>query len=115
MYDLRTYRAKSLAEALRLVRDDLGPEASLLYTRRTSGGLWRWAGGTEVEVTASVEVQAPLRLGELRPLPSAEECDYRSHFRAQLLREVAASVEELGDHGSLKPMSHLDPRSSREA
>ena|SRR5687768_17733272 len=115
MYDLRTYRAKSLAEALRLVRDDLGPEASLLYTRRLDSGLWRWSGGMEVEVTASVEVQAPSRLGELSRPPPAEECDYRSRFRAQLRHEIAAPLEELARHHSSRPISHSDPLSSREA
>ena len=44
---LHTFRARSLAEALRLVREELGPDASVLHTRevgvaRSAAG---WAAG----------------------------------------------------------------------
>lgn len=60
--DLRTYRARSLPEALRLVRADLGDDAAVLHTREVSSGLLRWFGKPEIEVTASLEVDVPSRL-----------------------------------------------------
>lgn len=67
--DLRTYNARSLQEALRMVREDLGPEAAILHTREISSGLFRWLGRRRIEVTASTEADVPSRLPEsvLRP------------------------------------------------
>ena len=101
--DLRTYRASSLQEALRLVREDLGPDASLLHTRNVEGGISRWLGGAnQIEVTASAEVRVPSRLeGILQPamneVPAADIHDYRSKFRADLLREHrrGAALDEI--------------------
>lgn len=83
MHDLRTYRAKSLADALRLVREDLGPDASVLHTRHVGGGAWRWLiGGPAVEVTASSDVQAPPLLDDQDcSLPRADLQNFRSQFR----------------------------------
>ena len=100
--DLRTYRASSLQEALRLVREDLGPDASVLHTRDVGTGLSRWFGGTkQIEVTASAEVQVPSRL-EAQPtasqwMPTADGQDYRSKFRADLYhpQRQSAGLEEL--------------------
>ncbi len=91
--DLRTYRARSLQDALRLVRADLGPDASVLHTRDVAGGISRWLGGaTQIEVTASVEVQVPSRLESLAQLTTtdaihtADAHDYRSKFRSDLFQ-----------------------------
>ncbi|HUE72502.1 MAG TPA: flagellar biosynthesis protein FlhF [Pirellulaceae bacterium] len=101
--DLRTYRAKSLAEALRLVREDLGPEASVLHTRQVGSAAWRWLiGGEEIEVTASSEVQAPAILKNTsRGSPRADLLDFRAQFRRHLFHQQAPgvpSVEELASH-----------------
>ena len=102
--DLRTYRARSLQEALRLVREDLGPDASVLHTRDVATGISRWLGGAkEIEVTASAEVQVPSRLEALSRLaatdtvPAADAHDYRRKFRADLLQGLrqSAGLEEL--------------------
>ena len=97
--DVRTYRAKTLAEALRLVRQDLGPEASLLHTRQIGGGAWRWlVGGPEIEVTASSQEQAPsvLRQADQR-LPRADLLDFRSQFREHLRRQRSGRSSALED------------------
>ncbi len=62
--NVKTYRARNLQEALAFVRDDLGPEASVLQTRDLRGwGPLRWLlGRSGVEVTASVDVAVPSRL-----------------------------------------------------
>ncbi len=102
--DLRTYRARSLQEALRLVRADLGPDASVLHTRDVATGISRWLGGTnQIEVTASAEVQVPSRLESMAQLTTTNEVqtadahDYRSKFRADLLQgqRQSAGLEEL--------------------
>ena len=102
--DLRTYRARSLQEALRLVREDLGPDASVLHTRDVAMGISRWLGGVkEIEVTASVEVQVPSRLESMSrsntpsDLQTADAQDYRSKFRADLFQpqRQSAGLEEL--------------------
>ena len=59
---VKTYRARSMQEALALVRRDLGPEAAVLHTRDVGRGLWGLLGGKRVEVTASNEVHVPSRL-----------------------------------------------------
>ncbi|TWT86534.1 Flagellar biosynthesis protein FlhF [Pseudobythopirellula maris] len=65
MSDVRTYRAKTLRDALRLVRDELGPDASVLHTKEVGGGLWGRAwGGRRVEVAASATASVPSRFAE---------------------------------------------------
>src|SRR6476620_7082209 len=100
--DLRTYRASSLQEALRLVRADLVPDASVLHTRDVVSGLSRWLGGTrQIEVTASAEIEVPSRLeiqASLPPVtPTAHEQNYRTKFRADLfhVQRQSAGLEEL--------------------
>jgi flagellar biosynthesis protein FlhF len=89
---------------LRLVREDLGPDASVLHTRDVAMGISRWLGGAkEIEVTASAEVQVPSRMESLSRLRTADEVqtadaqDYRSKFRADLFQpsRQSAGLEEL--------------------
>ena len=55
MLNVKTYRARSLSAALRLIQRELGPEATVLSTRRKPDGLLgRLVGSQIVEVTASV-------------------------------------------------------------
>src|SRR3954470_14440513 len=61
--DVRTYRARSMQDALRLIREDLGPDAAVLHTREVNAGvLGGIFGGRQLEVTASTEVNVPSRL-----------------------------------------------------
>ena len=70
--DVKTYRARSLQEALQLVRNDLGSHAAVLHTREVTGGLWqRLRGVREIEVTASVDVHVPSRFAD-DPAPVRE-------------------------------------------
>lgn len=63
--DARTYRVKNLAEALELIRRELGPNAALLHTRRVRrNSLGGWLGATELEVTAAADHELPSRLDE---------------------------------------------------
>lgn len=108
---LHTFTARSLAEALRIVRDELGPDASLLHTRELGSPLARLLGARKIEVTASVEVEVPSRLPASSVpcdsqvpsrIPAAELQDYRQKFRQDLLANDAkeASVVELMSQAS---------------
>ncbi len=73
--EVRTFRAATIQEALALVRRELGPEAAVLQTRHVPRpGLWnRLRRRTEVEVTASLQVQVPSRVpppGQQPPSPT---------------------------------------------
>ncbi|MBM4001752.1 MAG: flagellar biosynthesis protein FlhF [Planctomycetes bacterium] len=73
--DVRTFRARTMHDALRLVRNELGPQAAVLHTRELPRGLWTWfTGARDIEVTASVEVNVPSHLTDLRP-PSRDADD----------------------------------------
>ena len=59
---IKNYRAKSIQEAIRRVRTDLGPDAAILQTREVRGNLLqRLIGYNEVEVTAALQVNVPSR------------------------------------------------------
>ena len=62
--EVKTYRAKTMQEALALVRQELGPTAAVLHTRDVrAGGLRGWLPGfRHIEVTASNQVTVPSRL-----------------------------------------------------
>jgi flagellar biosynthesis protein FlhF len=68
--DIRTYRARTVQEALALVRRDLGPGAAVLHTREVRGGGWlRWFfNERQIEVVASSQVAVPSRLREQKLL-----------------------------------------------
>ncbi|MGI9456559.1 MAG: flagellar biosynthesis protein FlhF [Aeoliella sp.] len=106
--EIKTFRAKSMQQALALVRQELGPEASVLHTREVHAGLiGRLVGGRKVEVVASTSVNVPSRLevGESKltsiipqvPVISQahEECDYRAQYRADLGQEIASQIGSL--------------------
>ena len=112
---LHSFKARSLAVALRLVREELGPDASVLHTREIGSPLVRLLCGRMIEVTASAEPCAPSRLPESdapRPamsalgpgrshIPGAELQNYRRKFRSDLLEEKLSGVsliEELAQH-----------------
>src|SRR6478672_10151956 len=95
---LHTFKARSLSHALRLVREELGPDASVLHTREIGSPLVRLLCGRMIEVTASPEPCAPSRLPESgasrhstaaghgrSQIPGAELQDFRRKFRRDLL------------------------------
>src|SRR5215475_10901349 len=63
--DIKTYRAKTMRDALELVRRELGPQAAVLHTREVNNGpLRRLVFGRKYEVAASAAVNVPSRLPE---------------------------------------------------
>lgn len=63
--EVKTFRAKTMPEALALVRRELGPDAAVLHTREVRG-LRRLFSGGRIEVMASVGVNVPSRLAAHR-------------------------------------------------
>jgi flagellar biosynthesis protein FlhF len=89
--EVKTYRAATLQEALQLVREELGPEASVLRTREIRGGVWQWLRGQrDVEVTASTEIEVPRRL------PPLENQDLQSH-EASYSSAACSSANDVAD------------------
>src|SRR6267143_6281144 len=71
--DIKTYRAKTMRDALELVRRELGPSAAVLHTREVnSGPLRRLVFGRKYEVAASAMVNVPSRLPEPFGEPDVE-------------------------------------------
>src|SRR5882757_3794464 len=132
--DIKTYRAKTMRDALELVRRELGPSAAVLHTREVnSGPLRRLVFGRKYEVAASAAVNVPSRLPETFEEPTVEysfhspvaargsgvtpaevDVDYRARYRDDFRRQVAgqldelhAMVEKLCEHASSAPAHDL--------
>ena len=113
---LFTFKARSLADALRVVREELGPDASVLHTREVGSPLARLLCGRMIEVTASPEPCAPSRLPETsmgtesrvkgaarRSIPAAELQNCRGKFRHDLQSDKlsgASLIEELAQRAA---------------
>lgn len=62
---LKSYRARTIQEAIELVRRDLGPDAAVLHAREVrQGGLRRWFAPPVIELTASRDADVPSRFRE---------------------------------------------------
>ena len=91
--DIRTFRAKTMQQALNLVRSELGPEATVLHTRELNSSLvGRFLRGREYEIAASLDV-APAKTATVpnEPAPPRAvsrmaqppvEIENRAQFRA---------------------------------
>ncbi|XZE54622.1 hypothetical protein SH139x_000596 [Planctomycetaceae bacterium SH139] len=88
---IRTFQAADLYAALATIREQMGPEATILHTRNVSSGLWGMLGRQRVEVTAglrSVEPSASERSVE----PAASEVAVaKSQWAADTLSEALAA------------------------
>jgi flagellar biosynthesis protein FlhF len=121
--DIKTFRAKSMRDALELVRRELGPSAAVLHTRELNAGpLGRLVFGRRYEVAASAGVNVPSRFAEvsgvrchasengaeteylipdspyLTPtsVPAAHlEENYRSRYRDDFRQQLAGQLDEL--------------------
>lgn len=67
--EVKTYRARTMQEALMLVQRDLGPEAAVLHTREVRSSRWFGLAAVrrQIEVTASAGVNVRSRLPALVP------------------------------------------------
>jgi flagellar biosynthesis protein FlhF len=117
--EIKTFKAKTMRDALELVRRELGPAASVLHARELNGGpIGRLVFGRRFEVAASAAVQVPSRLpaevgarseergasgyheaSDLDPrsssLAPSFEIDYRAKYREDFRRKVTGQIDEL--------------------
>jgi flagellar biosynthesis protein FlhF len=133
--EIKTFKAKTMRDALDLVRRELGPSAAVLHTREVNGGpLGRLVFGRKFEVAASAGVNVPSRLPagievsgvgcqgsescsptlDPRPQTPSFDVDYRAKYRDDFRRQVAgqldelhAMVEKLCDHAASAPAHDL--------
>jgi flagellar biosynthesis protein FlhF len=88
---IKTYRAKTMRDALELVRRELGPSAAVLHTREVNNGpLSRLVFGRKYEVAASAMVNVPSRLPE----------EMQEVARSEQRRASASSANSLLDSRS---------------
>lgn len=79
---LKTYQAKSMAQALAAVKRDLGKDAVILHTRTFKrGGFFGYGGKQIVEVTAGTGVE----LGQRRRRQRTDAVELRAQAQRQLL------------------------------
>ncbi|MBZ0258474.1 hypothetical protein K8I31_20575, partial [bacterium] len=57
---MKKFQAKSMPDAMKQVKAELGPSAIILHSRETGKGLFGLFGGRGVEVTAAVDDAAKL-------------------------------------------------------
>jgi flagellar biosynthesis protein FlhF len=123
--EVKTFRARSMQEALHLVRSTLGPDAAVVQAKEVGRGPMSWlTGSREIEVLALTGVHVPSRFAEpagavseasVHPqpdihnptdfplddwdaMPPACQLDYRAKFREDLKNEghqPASLVEQL--------------------
>lgn len=101
-HEIYTFRARSLADAIHAVREQLGPDAAVLETRRLGAPLLSLLGGATIEVTASTGSDVPSRLPKAFPPgsaragapPSAELEDSRQRIQ-RALRNTSQEEESL--------------------
>lgn len=116
--EIKTFRAKTMQQALDLVRSELGAEATVLHTRELNGTLVkRWVLGRSYEVAATgpppapQPKQAPSQAPPTQfnqPSPSSSEgrptssgvsldlsSDYGDRYRAELAAAPASELDEL--------------------
>lgn len=135
--EIKTFKAKTMRDALELVRRELGPSAAVLHTREVNGGpLRRLVFGRKYEVAASAGVNVPSRLPESVAGASAASVggnaefsggrfgraadangvvdDYRTRYRDDFRRQVSgqlgelhAMVEKLCEHAASAPAHDL--------
>ncbi|PQO26764.1 flagellar biosynthesis protein FlhF [Blastopirellula marina] len=92
--DIRSFRAKSMPEALELVRKELGPDAALLHTREVpQRGLKGLFGGKEIELAASSDSNLKSRFQVEEPEEESEEPEAVApetieQFNAPLLNDI---------------------------
>ncbi len=81
---IRTFRAANLNAALSQIREQMGPDASVLHTRQVPSGLLGFLGKNKVEVTAGlkhVSTLAPESSAELSAESSGEASGSQSIIR----------------------------------
>ena len=134
--EIKTFRAKTMQQALNLVRSELGAEATVLHTRELNTGLVsRMFRGRQYEIAASADMAAPARSAPslavsqdaTTTLEPTLDVDYRSRYRdhfqqqqaeqapaedpaeepTQEFNELHALAEQLRERSHQTPERHL--------
>ncbi len=71
--ETKTYRVRSLSEAMQLISQELGPDASVLHTRRLQPSPWRWWDRSQWEVVAGTDPTVPDRFSQFLRDESLDE------------------------------------------
>lgn len=124
--EVKTFRAKSLQDALRAIRTQLGPDAAVLHTKEIKPRLLGLFGGIpEIEVTASAGVKVPRRLptyasttrsrdfttphASPHRIQPAHQQDFRTQFRNALKTngDCPSMISEMSQQSPLTPQREL--------
>jgi flagellar biosynthesis protein FlhF len=100
---IHTFKAKTMQQALDLVRHELGPEAAVLHTRELHASLLgRLFWGKSYEIAASAEADVPSRLPIAVSYKTVEtkfsspiETNYRDRYRNDFRSQIGAELDEL--------------------
>ncbi|RCS41160.1 flagellar biosynthesis protein FlhF [Bremerella cremea] len=92
--NIKSFRAKSMHEALELVRQELGPDAALLHSREVpQRGLRGFFGGKEIELAAARDANLKSRFEIEEPLEEDDEEEPEA-FEPPTLEQNIAPPEE---------------------
>ncbi len=119
---VKKFLAKDMAEAMRMVKADLGPNAIILHSRDVGGGLFGWFRKNSVEVTAALEpkaapassaVPSPLeRAVPLAPLSTASPIGQKVDYRVS--DDPAGPVRDVNPLLALSKKLELEKRVEKE-
>jgi len=113
--DVRTYRASSINEALRMVENDLGRDAVILHTRQIEQRTWLpWKKAPEeVEVTAGIgwtvagtataTLPTAQLASELNPIDTASPAEAVEHWESLDSVDGLESLENTASGSSIPP------------
>lgn len=103
--DIKTFRAKTMRDALEMVRRELGPSAAVLHTREVnSGPLGRLVFGRRYEVAASAIVNVPSRMPV--EVTGGEGRGARGEERGARSEERGGGSEDRGARGEAFSMGY---------
>lgn len=113
--EVKTYRVRSVAEALPLIARELGPDAAVLHTRQLPKRWHQWLGGPQWEVVAGLDPAVPDRFSASWHTPdplssdapgSTSESPLASRFESRI--ESLRGLPTAGSHQTL-----LEPSGGR--
>ena len=92
---IKKFSAKDMADAMRQIRNELGPDAIILHQKKNAqGGFWKTFRRPGVEVLAAIDTDLPPARSPARPKIAPREKLYDSGDR-QALRELQRTVMEV--------------------
>jgi flagellar biosynthesis protein FlhF len=96
---IKKYTAKSMKEALLQIKEELGEDAIILKTSKTSHGMFPFTGREEIEVTAAIDDQAATRraMPALPPLRVPDSGVYKRPVNHRRVHENEAYGSLLQD------------------